>query len=82
MNDFNIFKKWIETGNEVEFSYSGKRYSVTYGIKENGNEYISFCEFYKPDTEFIDADDFINNSKIDNIPLREIWKDVVDIEIF
>ena len=82
MNDFNTFKKWIETGNEVEFSYNGKRYSVTYGIKGNGDEFISFCEFYKPDMEFIDADDFINNSKIDDIPLKEIWKDVVEIEVF
>lgn len=82
MNDFNDFKKWIETGNEVEFSYGEKRYSLTYGRKKNGAEYISFCEFYKPDMEFADAADFMSHAKINDRLLKEIWKDVTDITVF
>ena len=81
-HNFEEFKNWITSGNEIEFSYQGKRYSVTYGRKENGEEYISFCEFYKPDTEFINYNDFMENAKIDGVPLSKIWGDVEDINIF
>ena len=81
-HNFEEFKNWITSGNEIEFSYQGKRYSVTYGRKENGEEYISFCEFYKPDTEFINYNDFMENAKIDGVPLSKICGDVEDIDIF
>lgn len=42
INNFEKLKKWIETGNEIEFTYKGEEYSVTY---PNDGE-ISFCKFY------------------------------------
>ena len=44
MNNFQNFKKWIETGSEIEFSYKGKNYSVTYFVNGSNQEGISFCE--------------------------------------
>ena len=35
MNDFENFKNWIEMGDEVEFTYKGKRYSVTYFVTDS-----------------------------------------------
>ncbi len=47
-------KELIECGEEIEFNYSGKRFSITY-YESNGHRVISFCEFYK---EITDVDNF------------------------
>lgn len=75
-------KEWIDTGCEIEFTYNGKRYSITYGKKENGQEYISLCEFYKDDTEYDSLDDFIERADIEGELLSKIWEKVSDIDIF
>lgn len=43
-------KDLIECGDEIEFSYSGRRFSITY-YEANGHRVISFCEFYKETTD-------------------------------
>lgn len=82
MNDLENFKNWIEMGDEVEFTYKGKRYSVTYFVNDSKQEGISFCEFYKEPVEFYKAEDFMNNAKIENELLKNIWDKVVDISVF
>ena len=47
-------KELVEHGREIEFTYSGKRFSITY-YDSNGKTLISFCEFYK---EITDVDTF------------------------
>lgn len=39
-------KEYIECGNEIEFKYNNKMYSITYGTFNN-ERLISFYEFYK-----------------------------------
>lgn len=63
-------------------SFMPKRYSVTYGAKENGQRYISFCEFYQPDTEFQSANDFMKHTKIGEVLLADLWGKAEDITIF
>lgn len=82
MNNFNDFKKWLSIGNEIEFSLQGRQYSITYGINGNGKKYISFCEFYKPDTEFASTKDFMQNASINGKLLSELWNLAEDIEIY
>ena len=41
-----IFRDYIDTGREIEFTYDKKEYSITY-YNDNRVNYISFCEFYK-----------------------------------
>lgn len=82
MNNFQNFKKWIETGSEIEFSYKGKNYSVTYFVNGSNQEEISFCEFYKEPVEFYTIEEFMNNAKIGNELLKDIWENVVDISVF
>ncbi|MCM1285146.1 MAG: hypothetical protein NC213_08155 [Acetobacter sp.] len=82
MNNFEEFKEWIDIGNEVEFTYKGDEYSVTYGKDNNGNKIISFCRFYCKPVDFKSVDDFMNNSKIENEYLKDIWDKVVDIYIY
>lgn len=82
MYKFDNFRHWIACGREIEFEYSGKRYSVTYGVNDKDEKRIYFCEFYQPDTEFIDANDFMKNSKIGEHFLSDIWEDVTEVDIF
>ncbi|MEZ3420504.1 MAG: hypothetical protein K1V95_00980 [Eubacterium sp.] len=79
---FEKFKEWIDIGNEIEFTYKGEEYSVTYSAKENGKTLISFCKFYCEPCEFASADDFMKNAKIDDEYLKDIWDKVVDIYIY
>ncbi len=41
----------VDYGHEIEFTWQGKKFSITYGIDFEKNEYISFCEFYKETTD-------------------------------
>lgn len=82
MNNFNDLKEWIDTGREVEFTYDGKRYSITYAKKEDGQECISLCEFYKDDTEYYSLDDFVERANINGNLLSKIWVKVSNIDIF
>ncbi len=43
-------EEYINQGNEIEFIYNNKKFSITYG-EFNGKEMISFCEFNKETTE-------------------------------
>ncbi len=40
----------IEQGEEIEFNYRRKRFSITY-YRRDGHRAISFCEFYKEVTD-------------------------------
>ena len=69
MNNFEQFKEWINIGNEIEFTYKGETL-------------ISFCKFYCDPSEFTSAEDFMNNAKIDEEYLKDIWDKVVDVYIY
>lgn len=51
-------KKYVSYGNEIEFQFQGKRFSITYG-EFHGKELISFCEFYKETTEVKTVDELL-----------------------
>lgn len=78
MSDNKFLISLIETGYDIEFSYKGKSYSIT----KTGRNTISFCEFYKEPTEFACVDEFINNAKIGDELLKDIWDKVTDISVF
>lgn len=82
MESFNDFNRLIEEHREIEFTIDGKRYSVTYGKNKNGTEFISFCKFYKPDIEFYSAKDFMDNARIGNCLLSDLWAEAKDIIVF
>lgn len=82
MSTISDLKMWLETGNEVEFSYNSKEYSITYGNDASMGEYISLCEFYKDETKYNTVSDFLDNAKIGEILLRDIWSDVSDVIVY
>ena len=50
-------------GNELEFTYDGRDYSITYYYPDENddNVFISFCEFYKETSEVKTAKELWNN---------------------
>ena len=46
---FEQLEEYINIRNEIEFTYHGKKYSISYWYPDDNedNVYISFCEFYK-----------------------------------
>lgn len=61
---FEQLKEYISMGNEIEFTYDGKRFSITYYYPDADNEdsaLISFCEFYKETTEVSTVDELWNS---------------------
>lgn len=79
MIKYNNLKSLIEVGYDIEFSYNGDEYSITSAKNNDGKKIISFCKFYNEPIDFQNIDDFINNAKIDNAYLKDIWNKVSDI---
>lgn len=52
-------KDYIEFGNEIEFIYKDKKYSITYGTIK-GEDVISFCEAYKESVEVKTVDELLD----------------------
>ncbi len=48
----------VEQGDEIEFEFSGKRFSIIY-LEIDGEDWISFCEFYKETTEVKTVDELL-----------------------
>lgn len=66
---FEQLKQYISIGDEIEFSYKGKKYSITYWYPSDNEDdvWISFCEFYKETTEVKTADELWNDVKRDGV---------------
>lgn len=60
---FEELSNYINMGNELEFTYDGKDYSITYYYPDENddNVFISFCEFYKETTEVKTAEELWNS---------------------
>jgi hypothetical protein len=80
---FSKWKELITTGREVEFTYDGKRYSVTYPDENSKMPAgIYFGEFYKDCQCFQTPEEFMAGAKIGDKLLKDIRKDATDIDIF
>jgi len=58
----------LETIREIEFEYNGKDYSLSYFEK------VHIAEYDKPEThkEYDTIEEFLNEFKIDGIPIKEL----------
>lgn len=73
-------RQLIEEGHEIEFEYKKKKYSITYG-EINGEDVISFCEFYKESVEVKTTDellaihynDFVLGNIIESLTEDKVW---------
>ena len=76
--------KYIETGNEIEFKYDGKDYSITYIYLDDDQDtrLISFCEFYKATTEVKTAEELWTNVFRDGISVGEMLESIDEKDIW
>lgn len=73
-------REYVSQGREIEFQFSGKKYSITYGVI-SGKEVISFCEFYQETTEVETVDELIKVERdgntvlqmLESITEKDIW---------
>ena len=75
-----ILKEYVECGREIEFEYKGKDYSITYGVID-GQEVISFCEFYKETTEVQTYEELLKVSR-DGVTVADMWKSLKEDDIW
>lgn len=84
MMTFEELKTYIETGNEIEFTFAGKKYSITYWYPDGSedNVWISFCEFYKDTTEVRTAEELWNDVSRDGITVGEMLSSVTEDDVY
>lgn len=73
-------KNLIDTGREIEFLFEERKYSITYGVLD-GEEVISFCEFYQETTEVKNANELLAVSR-NGHTVEEMIAGISDSEIW
>ena len=71
-----LFREYIDTGREIEFTYDKKEYSITY-YNDNRVNYISFCEFYKDPIDVSSFDDLLEQ-KYNGILIKDMIESLSD----
>jgi len=61
----------VEAKREFEFTYKGKNYNFTYGVDNNGKDYICFGRTYEG-VKYYSLKELLNDAKIDNHYFREM----------
>lgn len=82
--NFNKLKEYIQIGNEIEFTYNNKQYSITYWYPDDNedNMWISFCEFYKETTEVKTAEELWNDVSRDGVTVGEMLTNINENQIY
>jgi len=82
--NFEQLKECIQIGNEIEFTYNDKQYSITYWYPDDNedNALISFCEFYKETTEVKTASELWNNVCRDGVSVGDMLSSIKQEDIY
>ena len=76
---------YLKTGDEIEFNYNGKRYTIDPRAGKKDSSRIFFWEWYNESTfddSFSDFTDFEANAKIGGKSVVEILEDIDDADVF
>lgn len=83
---FEQLKDLVDCGQEIEFSFKGKRYSITYWYPndDENDMWISFCEFYKETTEVRTANELWDDVSRAGFTVGQMLSsiEIEDIDIF
>ena len=75
-----ILKKWIRTGRELEFSFEGKDYSITY-YNDKRKDCISFCQAYDETVDVANVDE-LWNSTYKGMKVSDILSSVPEDDVY
>ena len=76
----DVLKKWVRTGRELEFSYKGKDYSITY-YNDDRKGFISFCEAYDETVDVATVDE-LWNSTYKGIKLSDMLSSIPEDDVY
>ena len=76
----DVLKKWVRTGRELEFSYKGKDYSITY-YNDDRKDFISFCEAYDETVDVATVDE-LWNSTYKGIKLSDMISSIPEDDVY
>ena len=81
---FEQLKNYINTRNEIEFNFRGKKYSITYWYPDDNEDdaYISFCEYYQDTTEVKTAEELWNNVSRGGVTVGDMLSTVRKEDIY
>lgn len=74
---YNELLEYLKLGDEIEFKYKNKKYSINCGQK---NWYLT--EYYSVNQEFSDTNELLKYGRIDGKTIKEVWNDVEVTAIF
>ena len=77
----DTLKYSIQTGREIEFSYRGAEYSITYSF-EGEKQTIHLCQFDQTSVDFDSIGHLIDSAKVGNEYLRDILDSIEDVTIY
>ena len=77
----DVLKKYILTGREIEFSYCGEMYSITYTFDDN-RQIINFCHFYHSSVDYGSFEELIDSATVDGKYLREVLAQIDGIVVY
>ena len=73
--------KYIAMGREIEFSYGGKMYSITYTFASK-KQTIHFCQFNNPSKDYDTVDGFLASATIGTEYLRDVLGVIEDTVVY
>ena len=81
---FDQLQEYIDIGNEIEFTFNDKQYSITYWYPDDNedNRWISFCEFYKETTEVKTAEELWNNVSRDGVTVGQMLSAIDETQVY
>ncbi len=77
----DTLKYSIQTGREIEFSYRGTEYSITYSF-EGDKQTIHLCQFYQTSVAFDSIEQLIASAKIGGEYLQDILGNIEDVTVY
>jgi len=81
--NIEILKNFICYGNEIEFNYKNKMFSITYGddLEHKSDYIISFCEFDQKPVNVRTVDDLLA-VEWNGDSIEDIWKNLKESDIW
>lgn len=79
--NLSTLKSYIKMGREIEFSYDGVMYSITYTFDDN-KQTISFCRFDYSCTDYSTMEEFLASAKVEEEYLRDILENIEAITVY
>lgn len=74
-------KSYIVMGREIEFSFLGEMYSITYTF-DNEKQTICFCQFNQSSNDYNSLEDFLASAMVGNQYLQEVLSYVEDVVVY